>query len=167
MNPYSSSPRKTPIREDSHCQLLENSCDDLSDEDEEEEIELLVEEDNVVIQRKTVSKNPMPGVPMSRSREPEDKVQVWRESQATTTTNNDESTFCPSCGEDDTIMADELLSHRRDSDVPLGAGCLPCTPKLAKKVMIKKKICSKKQPNSNKWCCGAVVSSVKKTAKKL
>ena len=66
------SPRRTPLREDSACKLLENSCDqdllisDLDDEDldddeelEDEEIELLVEEGQapILINRKQILKN--------------------------------------------------------------------------------------------------------------
>ena len=42
--------RRTPLREDSICRLLEHSCDDISDDDE---IELLVEEGQVPVLRST------------------------------------------------------------------------------------------------------------------
>ena len=44
---------RTPLREDSICRLLENSCDDISDDDE---IELLVEEGQVPVLRSTSKK---------------------------------------------------------------------------------------------------------------
>ena len=59
----------------------------------------------------------------------------------------------------------ESQSSQRDS-FPLGAGCLPCTPKSGKKNLekISKQIC--KQFYSSNWCCGDVANMVKKTTKK-
>lgn len=57
---------------------------------------------------------------------------------------------------------EDSVSNNRDS-FPLGAGCLPCTPKSSKKVLHKCKIHGK----SSNWCCGVVATTVKKTAKKL
>ena len=43
------------MREDSICRLIENSCDDISDEDDEE-IELLVEEGQLPVLRSSSKK---------------------------------------------------------------------------------------------------------------
>ena len=63
----------------------------------------------------------------------------------------------------------ESQSSQRDS-FPLGAGCLPCTPKSRKKNLekISKQICKHGlSSGSSNWCCGVVANTVKKTTKKL
>ena len=151
LSPYH---RRTPLREDSVCKLLENSCD-LSDDDiddDDEEIELLVEEGQapIFIRRNNDLKN---------------------KKSVKSTRNNHEDFFSPSkhftlSNEDDD---DDLsLNSQRDS-FPLGAGCLPCTPKSSKKSQSSKHFCPKHGQNSNSsnWCCGVVANTVKKTTKKL
>ena len=126
------SPRRTPLREDSVCKLLENTCDQdlLSDlDDEDEEIELLVEV----------------------GQEGHVPVLVHRQVPKTNNPTIDEYY------EDD----DESISLR--DSFPLGAGCLPCTPKSQKKTV--KNQCQ--HGKSTNWCCGVVASTVKKTTKKF
>ena len=125
--------RRTPLREDSVCQLLENSCD-LSDE----EIELLVEEGQppVFLHAKNTYK-------------PASKI--------------NDLNFDPNLG--NVSEDEESWSQSRDS-FPLGAGCLPCTPKSNKK-KINPPSYHPAGGNSANWCCGVVASTVKKTTKKL
>ena len=62
----------------------------------------------------------------------------------------------------------------RDS-FPLGAGCLPCTPKSQKKSSSNYSATSSSIGTGNKcqhgkssnWCCGVVANSIKKTTKKF
>jgi len=127
--------RRTPLREDSICRLIENSCDDISDEDDEE-IELLVEEGQLPILRSSACKKGLSGGSFL------------------------EDQFLPPVPVIDTD--DDSLSLR--DSYPLGAGCLPCTPKSSKKHS-SKNLC--KHGKSSNWCCGVVASTVKKTTKKL
>lgn len=133
MSPLHNHHRRTPLREDSVCKLLENSCDLISDDDDEEVIELLVEEGQVpiLIQRKPQGQNKL-------------------ESQDFFDEEDDESSL-----------------SQRDS-YPLGAGCLPCTPKSSKKTP-KPNWCQKHGGGKStaNWCCGVVAKTVKKTTKKL
>ena len=130
------------MREDSVCKLLENSCD-LSDDDEE--IELLVEEGQIPI--------------MIRNKK---SVKSSRDNDFF---NNSSKHFTLSEEEDC-----ESLTSQRDS-FPLGAGCLPCTPKASKKSSnhsSSKQFCKHgHSSNSSNWCCGVVANTVKKTTKKL
>ena len=131
------------MREDSICQLLENSCD-MSDDDEE--IELLVEEGQTPVFLHPGSDT----VPRTKF--------VQRPMKAGAT-----EFFEPKL-EAGSEEDDESLSSQRDS-FSLGAGCLPCTPKSQKK-KINPPASSSSQLGSN-WCCGVVANTVKKTTKKF
>lgn len=110
----------------------------MSDDEDEEVIELLVEEGQVpiLIQRKT------PLQPQLKQGSEQDFF------------DEDED--------------DESSLSQRDS-YPLGAGCLPCTPKSSKKVSKNAAAnwCQKHQKSTASWCCGVVANTVKKTTKKL
>jgi hypothetical protein len=152
------------------CKLLDHSCDqDLLSDDE---MELLVEKSGrqvpTIIQRRkkesTREKNPF-----------QDDLEL-----GLGLNDNDDD-------DDDDDDNSDSFSNRRDS-IPLGAGCLPCTPKSLRKTTANlivsctntpkslrktpKKttpvtLCSKHGgEKSSNWCCG-VVATVKKTAKKL
>ena len=76
---------------------------------------------------------------------------------------NEKGPFEPYHDDDD---EEEDSLSQRDS-FPLGAGCLPCTPKSSKKTPIKHFCKHHSSKNSSNWCCGVVANTVKKTAKKL
>ena len=115
---------------------LLDNSSDLSDYDEE--IELLVEEGQA---------------PVFLHRQKSQECHHHHQLQ------HDKTTFVPDDEEEDS------LSSQRDS-FPLGAGCLPCTPKSIKKTPIKH-FCKHHGKNSSNWCCGVVANTVKKTTKKL
>ena len=141
------SPRRTPLREDSVCKLLENSCDQdlLSDlDDDDEEIELLVE----------VGQDGVGG------HVPAVLVQHRQVISNNNALNHDTSANDTLDDFDD----DESLSLR--DSFSLGAGCLPCTPKSQKKSMKSSQPqCQHGKPSN--WCCGVVAHTVKKTTKKF
>ena len=143
------SPRRTPLREDSVCKLLENSCDQdlLSDlDDDDEEIELLVE----------VGQDGVGG------HVPAVLVQHRQVISNNNALNHDTSANDTLDDFDD----DESLSLR--DSFSLGAGCLPCTPKSQKKSMKsshQQPQCQHGKPSN--WCCGVVAHTVKKTTKRF
>ena len=172
------SPRKTPLREDSACKLIENSCDqdllisDLDDDDDEleledEEIELLVEEGQtpILVNRKQILKN---------NSNVTNAMMVNPHHQLPATTisggNTGSSTGSHQWEEYDDESSTASISIR--DSFPLGAGCLPCTPKSQKKSSS-----SNYSPagtgnkcqhgKSSNWCCGVVANSIKKTTKKF
>ena len=146
------------VREDSHCGLLENSCDDLSDdddvtEDDSQQMEYYFDGETI-IQRKCNS--------IPRRRNKECRVSL---KQFSFDASKDQDMDSPSL---------------RNSGEFGSVGCLPCTPTPTRKPGKKmNKVDSVPSPNppqqanrhdsaalsGNNWCCGVVASPRKAKGK--
>ena len=133
---------------------------------EDEEIELLVEEGRtpILVNRKQILKHNsnLSATPM-----------VNPTHHPVTISGSGTGNGCTGSQWDDYDDESSASISIRDS-FPLGAGCLPCTPKSQKKSSSNYSAGSStgtgnkcQHGKSSNWCCGVVANSVKKTTKKF
>ena len=153
-----------PVREDSHCYLLDHSCDDAADEDLSPNLKF--RNNNVL---KIPRNSATSGAAGKDSADAADAD--WRDSMFS---GGGESGRCASCT--DLIISRTKKGGKFKFDVSdrdsadLGSfGCLPSCSSRSQKVTGSKSGGVGGNLQSNNWCCGvgAIASTVKRTTKKL